>query len=392
MRRDALFNPFVLLIALACLLVAGMASNWRLPQWGSPKSCALSSDLVNDAGAPVYPRGAGKVIDDHVAIEDGSDSILPYTTFRFNEASMPRPAVFMILADGDSLLLLSSDGIVKFSPNTGRWLMYGVEGSLPAGRVWYMAQDERDCLLIHFQDDSGSGATGQYWVAEDGYIPTKLRAEHIAPGGWIGPHNSSVKGHVGLFDTRLKLGGDIWVAIRGQYDENTREYANGGVYRLDATSLKGDFFNEENGLSSAAAYSLAVDHDGGLWVSHGDTDKGLSMLPSTGNHFVPVSKSANDVAIGGDILAAIGRFLLVGRTDGLVIYDPQSRLALAMNEDSGLPGYDVTNILVVDDVAWIGAVSYRRDGYRKAGLMRIALDDIEGYFTDAVQNSASLEK
>src|SRR5690606_848132 len=316
----------------------------------------------------VYPRGAGKMIDDHVAIEDGSDSVLPYTTFRFNEASMPRPPVARILAEGDSLLLLSSGGIVKFSPNTGRWLVYGVEGSLPAGRVWYMAQDERNCLLIHFQDDSGSGATGQYWVTEDGYIPTKLRAEHIAPGGWIGPHNSSVKGHVGLFDTRLKLGGDIWVAIRGQYDENTREYANGGVYRLDARSLKGDFCNEENGLSSAAAYSLAGDHDGSLWVSHGDTGKGLSMLPPKSSNFIPIKKSTNNVAVGGDALEVMGRFLLIGRTGELVIYDPESRLALVIDEDAGLPGHDVHDILVVEDVAWIGAASYRGDGYKKAGL------------------------
>jgi hypothetical protein len=81
-------------------------------------------------------------------------------------------------------------------------------------------------------------------------------------------------------------------------------------------------------------------------------------------------RSANDIKLGGVVLAGERETLWIGQQGALVRLDRASRQATALRERDGLPGYIVSGIAIGEDAVWASVYAYGQDGIRSAGLVR----------------------
>jgi ligand-binding sensor domain-containing protein len=155
----------------------------------------------------------------------------------------------------------------------------------------------------------------------------------------------------------------------GDYILQTKDYAGGGVSRLDLATGEWSSFTEKDGLAEDCCCRLAAD-DKEVWVAHRNEERGLSLYDAATRKWSLVRQSANGVVLGGTHLALDGDSLWIGQHSGVVRLDRKSREATAYPEKDGLPGYSATAIAIGEKDVWVGACASGSRGANRSGLAK----------------------
>jgi ligand-binding sensor domain-containing protein len=163
---------------------------------------------------------------------------------------------------------------------------------------------------------------------------------------------------------------EAWVALRGDYVTETKDFRDGGVARLESASGRWTSFGASDGLARSYCCDVAADVRE-VWVAHWEEEIGLSVLDRASGRWRKVATSANGLDVGGVCLALDGDTLWVGQQGGLVRLDRRTLAATVLHETDGLPGYIVSAVEVGADAVWASVYAYGVGGVRDSGLVRI---------------------
>lgn len=317
-----------------------------------------------------------------------------FTTFLFTGDLSNTQILDLGAASDETLWIATSKGILRFDLPS-RWRLFGVNADIPgervdtiaAGPLWVAAD------LSHETRPGYSLSSGTYVLD-----PEKESWKKISGSAWdlyrdgsllwvgtdrgVEAHDLKTeevfrftKENSGLRNNEVhaiqRAGDVVWFGSLGDYVQATKDFAGGGVSRLDLTTRKWSVFTRREGLARDYSCAIAADQKE-VWVAHWDNEFGLSRYDSEAQKWDIVKLSKNGVPLGGVVLAMEPDYLWIGQQSGLIRLHRVSGHAVRFTELDGLPGYIISGIVLTQDAVWATVYAYGQSNIRSSGVIRIS--------------------
>jgi len=339
------------------------------------------------------PREAlpeGKDVASHVKIEERPG----FTAYRF-EGPLEHAQTLDLDVGLGAVWVGTSLGLLRHDPRTGSWRQWDATAGLAGERLDQIAL-VGGTLVADSATPSGPhsvlglGVIG-FDVARRSWSTVDVKGfvwDLWGDGGslWAGTgsgaeHRELETGRVRRFTRAAgelvndevhavrRHGETVAFAASGDYVAATKDFRGGGLTLWDRRRDGFRSYTIADGLARGYSCDVFLDDDE-VWVAHWDEERGLSRIDRRTGRVEAIARSANGLEIGGVVLAAERRTLWIGQQGALVKLDRQSRLATALREQDGLPGYIVSAIALGEGAVWASFYSYGQDGVRSAGLAR----------------------
>lgn len=338
------------------------------------------------ASSPAIPKevfSQGNNISRFVQLQDVATP-LPLQTYIFQPPLSEKLALGDIAELADSLFFSSHVGLIEFNRQSSQWTIYDRKTGLPGDSIENIAKDGNN-LVIDVNERHLDGAyypVGNFifnTIRQD-FSGTGRSVFDVKSGGGYSGLDDDVKRR--LLTDAMQFDGKSWfTSVNNQVDMPGKP--DGGVFIVTPLGTQTRHFTTHDGLSHDYCFKMAVTPDRSVWVTHWETDRGLSYLPYGKNRWETVQQSDNHIDLGGTRIAALDNYLLIGQHGRLVMYEPQSKLAMFLDKGVGLAGYNIADVLVAVDAVWITSNSiFRKGGYDLSGLTRIDKQVLRNAFLD----------
>ncbi len=376
----------VLLMTLCILNVCIVASelyrwvdeNGRVHYSDTPPSDGSAEDIsssiepmnVMDSFSAYHP---GRSVTPEIQVETNNEAALPYTVYSLGENLLPKHRLRAVDYAHGSLWFAGNHGLFEFNLKEKEWFLLDKKHGLPGDTVYdlYVHDDQLFLEVRDWGDNDFLSDARHYLYTRNGYRKTKRSLDDVRAGGSYTTKNSDLR-HNRINDV-LRTDGYTWIASSAIKD--------GGVYRLRPVSKRGRLFTPNDGISHGYCYALARTDDGKIWVTHWEEERGISVLEKGQSRWKVIKKSREGIELGGVRVESEGRYLFITQHGGLVIYDTVSEHAYRVDQPSGMPGYVVSHLYVDQNRnLWVTAYTFGRGGQTKAGVIKLAISDIDRLF------------
>lgn len=167
---------------------------------------------------------------------------------------------------------------------------------------------------------------------------------------------------------------DSWIAVTGRPIARTEKFEKGGVIRLQLPEIRWKTYTYEAGLAQDAVADIAGDYHQIVAV-HGQADSGLSLLDVRQDIWRTQMLSANDVPLGGRLVAQDEENIWLAHSAGLTRLQRDNNQAWQYTSEDGLPGNVISGMAVVESGLWVAAFDYSGDeeGISNAGVAQLSI-------------------
>lgn len=167
---------------------------------------------------------------------------------------------------------------------------------------------------------------------------------------------------------------DGWIAVTGRPIAQTEKFEKGGVIHLQLPEIRWKSYTYEAGLAQDAVADIAGDYRQIVAV-HGQADSGISLLDVRQDVWRTQMTSANNVPLGGRLVAQDEESIWLAHSAGLIRLQRDNNQARQYTSDDGLPGNVISGMAAGVSGLWVAAFDYSGDeqGISNSGVAKLSM-------------------